>query len=273
MWDQLHSSQKCYIHIFCDFELSSQNFHFSYINILFWNFSWNYTTRIRLWFWQMHGKLSWNYNFWEIAFQLRKRAFLEWFRNNLRLECTPDERDAFIGIRPIVYGLLDLMDDVGADDGAPRETEDSHQEEAVTHVLLKWDTGFYTPPVLGRAALLADQNSGSLGHRLFFYVAGAERQNVRIIFPPPTPVDALNRCHLSNWRFDPETVHFLSSKRPFLPTMFVSKCYKTKHLAKIHFFYKKPKLGRKNHYFYSVKMGERAKSLWKPRFGPQSLKT
>ena len=35
---------------------------------------------------------------------------------------------------------------------------------------------------------------------------------------------ALNRCHLSNWRLNPETVHFLSSKGPFLPTMFVSKC-------------------------------------------------
>ena len=23
-------------------------------------------------------------------------------------------------------------------------------------------------------------------------------------------MDALNRCHLSNWRFNPETVHFLS---------------------------------------------------------------
>ena len=28
-------------------------------------------------------------------------------------------------------------------------------------------------------------------------------------------VGALNRCHLSNWRFNPETVHFLSSKRFF----------------------------------------------------------
>ena len=74
-------------------------------------------------------------------------------------------------------------------------------------------------------------------------------------------VGALNRCHLSNWRFNPETVHFLSSKRPFLPTMFVSECYKTKHFGQDSLFHKKPKLGRKNHYFYSVKMGERAKSL------------
>ena len=44
-------------------------------------------------------------------------------------------------------------------------------------------------------------------------------------------VDALNRCHLSNWRFNPETAHFLSSKSPFLPTMFASKCYKTKHFG------------------------------------------
>ena len=68
-------------------------------------------------------------------------------------------------------------------------------------------------------------------------------------------VDALNRCHLSNWRLNPETVHFLNSKRPFLPTMFVSKCYKTKHFGQDSlFFRKKPKLGRKNHYFYSVKI-------------------
>ena len=86
-------------------------------------------------------------------------------------------------------------------------------------------------------------------------------------------VGALNRCYLSNWRFNPETVHFSSSKRPFLPTMFVSKCYKTKHFGQDSLFHKKPKLGRKNHYFYSVKMVERTKSLWKPRFGPQSLKT
>ena len=43
--------------------------------------------------------------------------------------------------------------------------------------------------------------------------------------------------------------------------MFVSKCYKTKHFGQDSLFYKKPKLGRKNHYYYSVKMGERAKSL------------
>ena len=57
-------------------------------------------------------------------------------------------------------------------------------------------------------------------------------------------VDALNRRHLSNWRFNPETVHFLSSKRPFLPTIFVSKCYKTKHFGQDSLFHKKPKLGR-----------------------------
>ena len=67
---------------------------------------------------------------------------------------------------------------------------------------------------------------------------------------------ALNRCHLSNWRFNPETVHFLSSKRSFLPTMFVSKCYKTKHFGRDSLFHTKPKLGRKNHCFYSVKMGK-----------------
>ena len=80
-------------------------------------------------------------------------------------------------------------------------------------------------------------------------------------FHDPPPVGARNRCHLSNWRFNPETVHFLSSKRPFLPTIFVSKCYKTKHFGQDSLFHKKPKLGRKNHYFYSVEMGERAKSL------------
>ena len=57
---------------------------------------------------------------------------------------------------------------------------------------------------------------------------------------------ALNRCHLSNWRFNPETVHFLSSTRPFLPTMLVSKCYKTKHFGQDSLFFTKiPKLGRK----------------------------
>ena len=83
----------------------------------------------------------------------------------------------------------------------------------------------------------------------------------RKIWEKSGPVDALNRCHLSNWRFHSETVHFLSSKRPFLPTMFVSKCYKTKHFGQDSLFHKRPKLRRRNHYFYSVKMGERAKSL------------
>ena len=74
-------------------------------------------------------------------------------------------------------------------------------------------------------------------------------------------VGARNRCHLSNWRFNPETVHFLSPKSPFLPTMCVSECYKTKHVGQDSLFHKKPKLRRRNHYFYSVKIGERAKSL------------
>ena len=54
---------------------------------------------------------------------------------------------------------------------------------------------------------------------------------------------------------------FLSSKRSFLPTLFVLKWHKTKQSGQDSLFHKKPKLGRKNHYFYSVKMGERAKSL------------
>ena len=49
-------------------------------------------------------------------------------------------------------------------------------------------------------------------------------------------VDTPNRCHLSNWPFNPETVHFLSSKNPFLPTMFVSKCYKTQHFGQDSLF-------------------------------------
>ena len=49
-------------------------------------------------------------------------------------------------------------------------------------------------------------------------------------------VGALNRCHLSIWRFNPETVHFLSSKGLFLPTMFASKCYKTKHFGQDSLF-------------------------------------
>ena len=43
-----------------------------------------------------------------------------------------------------------------------------------------------------------------------------------------------------------------------------------KHFGQDSLSHKKPKLGSKNHCFYSVKMGERAKSLSKPRFGPQS---
>ena len=69
-------------------------------------------------------------------------------------------------------------------------------------------------------------------------------------------VGALNRCHLSNWRFNPETVHFLSSKRPSLPTMFVSKCYKTKHLGQDSLFHMKPKLGRKITIFTVLKWGK-----------------
>ena len=49
-------------------------------------------------------------------------------------------------------------------------------------------------------------------------------------------VGARNRCHLSNWRFNPETVHFLSSKRPFLSTMFFPNATKQSILAKTHFF-------------------------------------
>ena len=70
------------------------------------------------------------------------------------------------------------------------------------------------------------------------------------------PVGALNRCHLSNWRFNPETVHFLRSKRRFLPTMFVSKSYKTKHFGQDSLLHKKPKHGRKNHYFTVLKWGK-----------------
>ena len=37
-------------------------------------------------------------------------------------------------------------------------------------------------------------------------------------------------------------------------------------------FSQEARLWRGNHYFYSVKLGERAKSLWKTQFGPQSMK-
>ena len=83
------------------------------------------------------------------------------------------------------------------------------------------------------------------------------------IFTPPPPVGARNRCHLSNWRFNPGTVHFLSRKRPFLQTLFVPKWYKTKHFGQDSLFHKKPKLGRKNHYFDSVKMGVKGKITMK----------
>ena len=73
---------------------------------------------------------------------------------------------------------------------------------------------------------------------------------------PPPPVGALNRCHLSNWRFNPETVHFSSSKRPFLPTMFVSKCYKQSILAKILFFTRSQNLEGKITIFTVLKWGK-----------------
>ena len=58
---------------------------------------------------------------------------------------------------------------------------------------------------------------------------------------------ALNRCHLSNWRFNPGTVQFLSSKRPFLPTMI---------LAKIHFFTRSQNLEGKITIFTVLKWGK-----------------
>ena len=95
---------------------------------------------------------------------------------------------------------------------------------------------------------------------------------VKLVRAPP-PVGALNRCNLSNWRFNPETVHFLSSKRPFLPTMFVSKCYKTKHFGQDSLFHKKPKQGRKNHYFYSVIMGKGRNQYKNHDLGPAIIET
>ena len=47
--------------------------------------------------------------------------------------------------------------------------------------------------------------------------------------------------------------------------MFVSKCYKRKHLGKDSLFHKKPKFGRQNHYFCSVKMGGKGEITMKTR--------
>ena len=49
-------------------------------------------------------------------------------------------------------------------------------------------------------------------------------------------VDALNRCHLSNWRFNLETVHFLSSKRPFCRPCLSPNATKTKHFGQDSLF-------------------------------------
>ena len=86
-------------------------------------------------------------------------------------------------------------------------------------------------------------------------------------------VGARNRCHLSNCVLTRKRCIFLAQKGLFCQPCLCPKCYRAKHFGQDSLFHKKPKLRRRNHYFCSVKMGERAKSLWKPRFGPQSLKT
>ena len=143
---------------------------------------------------------------------------------------------------PKLFSLLLLLADVSvffSVRGAGKRRKRPSRWRGLVFLLKKWGGGVY-PRRTGGGGTGAARTA-------------ARRRGIQ--------VGALNRCHLSNWRFNPETVHFLSSKRPFLPTMFVSKCYKTKHFGQDSLFHKKPKLGRKNHYFYSVKMGERAKSL------------
>ena len=72
----------------------------------------------------------------------------------------------------------------------------------------------------------------------------------------PDPVGALNRCHLSNWRFNPETVQFLSSKRPFCRPCLCPNATKQSILAKIHFFTRSQNLEGKITIFTVLKWGK-----------------
>ena len=71
----------------------------------------------------------------------------------------------------------------------------------------------------------------------------------------PTQVDPPNRCHLSNWRFNLETVH-LEPKKAFFADHVCVQMLQNKAFWPRFTFHKKPELRRKNHYFYSVRMGE-----------------
>ena len=70
-------------------------------------------------------------------------------------------------------------------------------------------------------------------------------------------VGALNRCHLSNWRFNPETVHFLSSKRVFFSQpCLCPNATKQSILAKIHFFTRSQNMEGKLTIFTVLKWGK-----------------
>ena len=69
-------------------------------------------------------------------------------------------------------------------------------------------------------------------------------------------VGARNRCHLSNWRFNPETVHFLSSKRPFCRPCLCPNATKQSILAKIHFFTRSQNLEGEITIFTVLKWGK-----------------
>ena len=69
-------------------ELITRKFSFQFhANIFLELFSGTDVTRSRLWFWKLHGKLSWNDFRGKSYFSYIKDCFLLSFRNNFRLEC------------------------------------------------------------------------------------------------------------------------------------------------------------------------------------------
>ena len=72
-------ARKYYIHKCCFRNQFPEKLHFSYKKIFFVGnyFSENYTSRIRLWFRELHGILVWELFFWKISFQLHEIKFSE----------------------------------------------------------------------------------------------------------------------------------------------------------------------------------------------------
>ena len=70
------------------------------------------------------------------------------------------------------------------------------------------------------------------------------------------PVGARNRCHLSNWRFNPETVHFWAQKGLFCRPCLCPNGTKQSILAKIHFFTRSQNLEGKITIFTVLKWGK-----------------